>query len=125
MPNTPLVRILAGLALAHQPSGSRERCPCRPWQADRAEGGWGACLLDGLLEAVEKDLRASRNLAAGTALGLAGTHLSLSMRAAARPAARHVEWLAAHMRTAAKELTEGHFGEALQAVRLARLALRP
>ncbi|MBR0681363.1 hypothetical protein GXW74_12780 [Roseomonas eburnea] len=80
-------------------------------------------LLDALLGEVEEDLREGRALAAGTALGLAATRISLdAVRGAPHP--RHVEWLAAHLRTAAKELAEGHPGKALKAVRLARLALR-
>lgn len=81
-------------------------------------------VLDGLLAEVEEDLRESRNQAAGTALGLAGTRVSLDAVRGATPP-RHVEWLAAHLRTAASELAEGHPGKALKAVRLARLALRP
>ncbi|MBR0670862.1 hypothetical protein [Neoroseomonas soli] len=80
-------------------------------------------LLDTLLAEVEADLREGRNPAAGTALGLVGTRVSLdAVRGVAPP--RHVEWLAAHLRTAAREMAEGHPGKALKAVRLARLALR-
>jgi hypothetical protein len=124
MPGTPIAQSMLDLLSHISPpaAGSAALADLGKPIVLKVDGPHG--LLDGLLEAVEEDLRASRNLAASTALGLAGTHLSLSMiRGAAPP--HHVEWLAAHMRFAAKELSEGHFGGALQAVRLARVALRP
>ena len=81
-------------------------------------------LVDHMLVEVEEDLRQGHLQAANIALGLAGTRISLdAMRGAAPP--RHVEWLAAHLRSASQELAAGHTGKALKAVRLARLALRP
>ncbi len=80
-------------------------------------------VLDGLLAEVEQDLMQGRQDAASTALGLAGTRISLdAMRGVTPP--RHVEWLAAFLRSAATELAEGHPGKALKAVRLGRLAMR-
>lgn len=80
-------------------------------------------VLDRLLAEVEHDLRAGHQQAATTALGLVGTRVSLdAMRGAPPPP--HVEWLAAHLRTAAAEMALGHPGKALKAVRRARLALR-
>jgi uncharacterized membrane protein YccC len=81
-------------------------------------------VLDHLLSEVEQDLLEGRQQAAVTALGLAGTRVSLDASRGQAPP-RHVEWLAAHLRTAAREMGEGHPGKALKAVRLARLALRP
>ena len=79
--------------------------------------------LDHLLAEVEDDLLQGRAQAASTALGLAGTRVSLDAVRGVQPP-RHVEWLAAHLRAAAAEMGEGHPGKALKAVRLARLALR-
>jgi hypothetical protein len=124
MPNTPLSVSMLEL-LSHISPPAAESAALADHSRPILQNVEGAhALLDGLLEAVEKDLRASRNLAASTALGLAGTHLSLGASRGIAPP-HHVEWLAAHMRIAAAELTDGHFGKALQAVRLARLALRP
>lgn len=81
-------------------------------------------VIDHLLAEVEQDLLEGRTKAANTALGLAGTRVSLDAARGATPPS-HVEWLAAHLRTAAREMAEGHPGKALKAVRLARLALRP
>jgi len=83
----------------------------------------GAAVIDHLLAEVEQDLTEGRMQAATTALGLAGTRVSLDAQRGATPV-KHVEWLAAHLRTAAEEMSEGHPGKALKAVRRARLALR-
>jgi len=130
MPNTPLVKSMMDLlshislpAVGHAVPGADPALtdPAVPL-IKPVDGPHG--LLDGLLSEVEDDLREGRGQAARTALGLAGTRVSLdAVRGAPQP--RHVEWLAAHLRTAAQELTEGHPGKALKAVRLARLALRP
>jgi hypothetical protein len=80
-------------------------------------------VIDHLLAEVEDDLRAGHQQAASTALGLVGTRVSLDAIRGAEPP-RHVEWLAAHLRTAAAEMAQGHPGKALKAVRRARLALR-
>lgn len=82
-----------------------------------------AAVIDHLLAEVEADLKEGRQQAAGTALGLVGTRISLDAQRGAKPL-QHVEWLAAHLRTAAQELAQGHPGKALKAVRRARLALR-
>lgn len=80
-------------------------------------------VIDRLLAEVERDLLDGRLQAAITALGLAGTRVGLdAVRGVAPP--RHVEWLAAHLRTAVTEMDESRPGKALKAVRLARLALR-
>lgn len=86
--------------------------------------GGTAGLIDHLLAEVEEDLREGRIRAANTALGLVGTRIGLDATRGATPP-KHVEWLAAHLRTAAQQLTEGHVRASLQAVRRARLALRP
>jgi hypothetical protein len=83
----------------------------------------GAAVIDHLLAEVEHDLVEGRHDAANTALGLAGTRIALDAQRGAQPP-RHVEWLAAHMRSAAAEVAAGHYGRALKAVRRARLALR-
>jgi hypothetical protein len=127
MPNTPLAKSMFDL-LSHinLPAAEATQPAFDPYDPTRrlptrVEGPHG--LLDGLLAEVEEDLLEGRNDAAGTALGLAGTRMSLdAMRGAPQPA--HVEWLAAHLRNAAQELGEGHPGKALKAVRQARIALR-
>ncbi|MBR0649998.1 hypothetical protein GXW78_10020 [Roseomonas terrae] len=83
-----------------------------------------AALLDQLLSEVEDDLREGRSRAAGTALGIAGTRLALEEVRNSQPP-RHVEWLAAYLRSAAAELAANEPAKALKAVRLARLSLRP
>jgi hypothetical protein len=123
MPSTPIAQSMLDLLSHISPPGAESAALADLGKPIVQKVDGAHAVLDGLLEEVEKDLRASRSLAAGTALGLAGTHLSLDASRGVAPP-RRVEWLAAHMRTAAKEMTEGHFGEALQAVRLARLALR-
>jgi len=80
-------------------------------------------VIDHLLAEVEQDLKEGRQQAANTALGLVGTRVSLDAVRGATPP-RHVEWLAAHLRSAASEMAQGHPGKALKAVRRARLALR-
>lgn len=129
MPNTPLSKSMMDLlshislpAAGHAaPSADAPLTdPATPLtQAVEAS----QAVLDGLLAEVEHDLQEGRQQAAGTALGLAGTRVSLDAVRGSKPP-RHVEWLAAHLRTAAAELAEGHPGKALKAVRLARLALR-
>lgn len=127
MPNTPLAKSMLDL-LSHinLPAAEAKPPALDPYDPTRrlptrVEGPHS--LLDGLLAEVEDDLLQGRNDAAGTALGLAGTRMSLdTMRGAPPPA--HVEWLAAHLRSAALELGEGHPGKALKSVRLARMALR-
>ncbi len=129
MPNTPLSKSMLDL-LSHisLPAAGPDFTPRNAALADptttlpQTLSGTDA-LLDHLLMEVEEDLREGRSQAAGTALGIAGTRLALGeMRGSAPP--RHVEWLAAHLRAAAKELAEGQGGRSLKAVRLARLALR-
>jgi hypothetical protein len=127
MPNTPLAKSMFDL-LSHISLPAAEAKPpaIDPYDptrrlATRVEGPHA--LLDGLLAEVEDDLLEGRKDAAATALGLAGTRMSLdAMRGAPQPA--HVEWLAAHLRDAAQELGEGHPGKALKSVRQARMALR-
>jgi len=80
-------------------------------------------VIDRLLAEVERDLLDGRLQAAITALGLAGTRVGLDAVRGVTPP-RHVEWLAAHLRTAVTEMDESRPGRALKAVRLARLALR-
>lgn len=130
MPNTPLSKSMMDL-LGHisLPAAERQFPQGDAALADPATSlpeslSGGAGVLDHLLAEVEEDLREGHSQAAGTALGIAGTRLALDgMRGNSPP--KHVEWLAAHMRTAASELAAGHAGKALKAVRLARLALRP
>lgn len=129
MPNTPIAKSMLDLlshinlpAVGHPVPGADHAL------TDPAVPLTGAvepayAVLDGLLAEVEQDLHEARNHAAGTALGLAGTRLSLDRSRGAKPP-QHVEWLAAHLRTAATELSAGQAGKALKAVRLARLALR-
>jgi len=127
MPNTPLSKsmfdLLSHINLPAAEAKQPEFDPHDPTRRlpTRVEGPQS--LLDGLLAEVEDDLLQGRTEAAGTALGLAGTRMSLdAMRGAPLPA--HAEWLAAHLRTAAQELGDGHPGKALKAVRQARMALR-
>jgi hypothetical protein len=127
MPNTPLTKSMMDLLSHIRLPAAEEKLPdFDPYDPTRrlptrVEGPHA--LLDGLLAEAEDDLLESRSGAAGTALGLAATRLSLdSMRGASPP--RHVEWLAAHLRAAAQELAEGHPGKALKALRQARMALR-
>jgi hypothetical protein len=130
MPNTPLATSMLNL-LSHisLPAAERQFTPGDASLANPATDlpqtlDGTAALLDMLLAEVEEDLREGRSRAAGTALGIAGTRLALAdMRGDTPP--RHVEWLADHMRNAAKELAANQPGKALVAVRLARLALRP
>lgn len=127
MPNTPLAKSIFDL-LSHinLPAAEAKPPAIDPYDptrrlATRVEGPHA--LLDGLLAEVEDDLLDGRKEAAGTALGLVGTRMSLdAMRGAPQPA--HVEWLAAHLRDAAQDLGDGHPGKALKSVRQARMALR-
>lgn len=127
MPNTPLAKSIFDL-LSHinLPAAEAKLPAIDPYDptrrlATRVEGPHG--LLDGLLAEVEDDLLHGRKEAAGTALGLVGTRMSLdALRGAPQPA--HVEWLAAHLRDAAQELGEGHPRKALKSVRQARMSLR-
>ncbi|CAH0181098.1 hypothetical protein [Roseomonas sp. CECT 9278] len=127
MPNTPLAKsifdLLSHISLPASEAKLPEIDPYDPTRRlpTRVEGPHG--LLDGLLAEVEEDLLEGRNAAAGTALGLVGTRMSLdAMRGAPQPS--HVEWLAAHLREAAHDLGDGHPGKALKSVRQARMALR-
>jgi hypothetical protein len=127
MPNTPLAKsmfdLLSHISLPAADARPPELDPYDPTKrlATRVEGPHA--VLDGLLAEVEDDLLDGRNDAAATALGLAGTRISLdAMRGAPQPA--HVEWLAAHLRVAAQELGDQHPAKALKAVRRARIALR-
>lgn len=129
MPNTPLTQsmmdLLSHISLpaADAPSqGDASLSDPRTALPELATGSHG--VLDHLLAEVEHDLLEARQQAAETALGLAATRVSLDAARGIAPP-KHVEWLAAHLRTAAREMTEGHPGKALKAVRLARLALRP
>lgn len=129
MPNTPLTQsmmdLLSHISLprADAPGhGDASLTDPRTALPDNLAGPHG--VLDHLLSEVEQDLLEGRQQAAITALGLAGTRVSLDASRGQAPP-KHVEWLAAHLRTAARELGEGHPGKALKAVRLARLALRP
>ncbi len=126
MPNTPLAKsmfdLLSHISLPAAEAKPPELDPYDPTKrlATRVEGAHA--VLDGLLAEVEDDLLEGRNEAAATALGLAGTRISLdAMRGAPQPA--HVEWLAAHLRVAAQELGDQHPAKALKAVRRARIAL--
>ncbi len=128
MPNTPLTQSMMDL-LSHISLPAADA----PSQGDAALADPGtalpetlsgtAAVIDHLLAEVETDLKEGRQQAAGTALGLVGTRISLDAQRGAKPLP-HVEWLAAHLRTAAQEMAEGHPGKALKAVRRARLALR-
>ncbi len=129
MPNTPLAKSMLDL-LSHIslpaaerqfPSGDAALADPEASLPQTLAGSAG--VLDHLLAEVEEDLRESRSQAAGTALGVVGTRLALDGMRGANPP-KHVEWLAAHLRTAASELAAGHPGKALKAVRLARIALR-
>ena len=127
MPNTPLAKsmfdLLSHISLPATDAKPPVIDPYDPTKrlATRVDGPHA--LLDGLLAEVEDDLLQGRNDAAATALGLAGTRMSLdAMRGAPQPT--HVEWLAAHLRAAAQDLGEGHPGRALKSVRQARMALR-
>ena len=130
MPNTPLSKSMLDL-LSHisLPAAERQFSVPDASLADPTNSlpqtlTGTAALLDHLLAEVEDDLREGRSQAAGTALGIAGTRLALDgMRGSSPP--KHVEWLAAHLRTAASELAANQSGKSLKAVRLARLALRP
>jgi hypothetical protein len=129
MPNTPLTKsmmdLLSHISLpaANAPSqGDAGATDPKTPLPETLSGPHG--VIDHLLAEVEQDLLEGRAQAATTALGLAGTRVSLDATRGAAPP-KHVEWLAAHLRTAAQEMTEGHPGKALKAVRLARLALRP
>ncbi len=130
MPNTPLSKSMLDL-LSHisLPAADRQFAPGDHSLADPSANlpqtlSGTAAMLDHLLAEAEEDLREGRAKAAGTALGIVGTRLALDgMRGSTPP--KHVEWLAAHLRSAAGELAEGHAGKSLKAVRLARLALRP
>jgi hypothetical protein len=128
MPNTPfsksMMDLLSHISLPAADAPSQGNAAQIDPQTPLAEDLDGPhAIVDHLLAEVEEDLRQSRQQAARTALGLAGTRVSLD---AARgvPPPKHVEWLAAHLRTAAAELVDGRPGKALKAVRLARLALR-
>lgn len=129
MPNTPLAKSMLDL-LSHisLPAAERHFSANDAALADPAAAlpetltGTPA-VLDHLLAEVEDDLREGRSQAAGTALGIVGTRLALDGVRGSEPP-KHVEWLAAHLRTAASELAAGHAGKALQATRLARIALR-
>lgn len=129
MPNTPLstsmmdllsrIRLPAADLPAHgDPALADPRTPL-PEALDGPHE-----VIDRLLAEVEEDLIEGRAQAATTALGLAGTRVGLDVLRGVTPP-RRVEWLAAHLRTAAQEMAEGHPGKVLKAVRLARLALRP
>jgi hypothetical protein len=127
MPNTPLAKsmfdLLSHISLPAADAKPAEFDPYDPTRrlATRVEGPHS--LLDGLLAEVEDDLLQGRTEAAATALGLAGTRMSLdALRGAPQPP--HVEWLAAHLRAAAQELGAGHPGQALKSVRQARISLR-
>ncbi|WP_137123653.1 hypothetical protein [Roseomonas sp. HF4] len=110
------------LPAADAPSHA-EGAAADPQQPLAEDVGGPHAVIDHLLAEVEHDLRAGHHQAASTAIGLVGTRVSLdAMRGATPP--RHVEWLAAHLRTAAAEMAQGHPGKALHAVRRARLALR-
>lgn len=130
MPNTPLSKSMLDL-LSHisLPAAERQFSVPDASLADPATSlpqtlTGTAALLDHLLAEVEDDLREGRAQAAGTALGIAGTRLALDgMRGNSPP--KHVEWLAAHLRSAASELAANQPVKSLKAVRLARLALRP
>lgn len=129
MPNTPLTKsmmdLLSHISLpaADAPSGDDATLADPHVRLPGTVAGPHG-VIDQLLAEVEQDLLEGRTKAANTALGLAGTRVSLdAVRGATAPT--HVEWLAAHLRTAAREMAEGHPGKALKAVRLARLALRP
>ncbi|MBP0466143.1 hypothetical protein J5Y09_19610 [Roseomonas sp. PWR1] len=131
MPNTPLTQsmmdLLSHISLpaANAPShghGDASQTDPRTPLPDNLAGPHG--VLDHLLAEVEHDLLEGRQHAATTALGLAGTRVSLDAARGHTPP-KHVEWLAAHLRAAAREMGDGHPGKALKAVRLARLALRP
>lgn len=129
MPNTPLATSMLDL-LSHISLPAAER---RFPTSDAAFTDTDTALpetltgtpavLDHLLAEVEEDLRQGRNQAAGTALGIVGTRLALDEVRGSKPP-QHVEWLAAHLRNAASELTAGHTGKALHATRMARIALR-
>lgn len=128
MPNTPLAQsmmdLLSHISLPaadvpqHGDAALSDPQTALPEDADGPHA-----VLDHLLAEVEEDLRQGRQKAAGTALGLAGTRLGLDAVRGVQPP-KHVEWLAAYLRTAASELAEGRPGKTLKAVRLARLALR-
>ncbi len=129
MPNTPLAKSMMDL-LAHisLPAADAPASPdaglVDPMQPLAETLTGPHAVIDHLLAEVEEDLREGRNDAATTALGLAGTRVSLdAMRGATPP--QHVEWLAAHLRNAAKSMADGVPGKALQSIRRARLALRP
>lgn len=128
MTNTPfsqsMMELLSHISLPAADAPAHANAPATDPTTKLAETLTGPhAAIDHLLAEVEEDLLQGRAKAATTALGLAGTRVSLdAVRGVAPP--KHVEWLAAHLRTAATEMAEGHPGKALKAVRLARLALR-
>ena len=129
MPNTPLAKSMLDLLSHISLPAAERRFPAsdnaltNPDTALPELPAGTTAVLDHLLAEVEDDLRQGRSQAAGTALGIVGTRLALDdMRGSTPP--NHVEWLAAHLRTAANELAAGHAGRALQAARMARIALR-
>ena len=129
MPNTPLAKSMLDLLSHISLPAAERRFPASDSALTDPETALPETLtgtpavLDHLLAEVEEDLREGRSQAAGTALGIVGTRLALDgMRGSTPP--NHVEWLAAHMRTAASELAAGHAGKTLKAVRMARIALR-
>lgn len=129
MPNTPLTKSMMDLlshirlpaADAPAPPDASLADPMQPLP-EMLTGPHA--VIEHLLAEVEDDLREGRREAAVTALGLAGTRVSLDAARGATPP-QHVEWLAAHLRNAAKYLADGVPGKALQSIRRARLALRP
>lgn len=128
MPNTPLTQsmmdMLSRFSLPAADAPTHENAALSDPQTPLPEDLSGPhAVIDHLLAEVERDLLEGRQQAAVTALGLAGTRVGLdAMRGVTPP--RHVEWLAAHLRTAVTEMDENHPGKALKAVRRARLALR-
>lgn len=128
MPNSPLTQsmmdMLSRFSLPAADAPTHENAALSDPQTPLPEDLSGPhAVIDHLLAEVERDLLEGRQQAAVTALGLAGTRVGLdAMRGVTPP--RHVEWLAAHLRTAVTEMGENHPGKALKAVRRARLALR-
>jgi hypothetical protein len=128
MPNTPLTQsmmeLLSHISLPAADAPSRgDEALADPGVALPENLSGTTAVIDHLLAEVETDLKEGRLHAASTALGLVGTRISLDAQRGAKPLP-HVEWLAAHLRSAAQEMAEGHPGKALKAVRRARLALR-
>jgi hypothetical protein len=129
MTDTPITKSMFDL-LSHISLPAADR-PAEPGDASLADPrtrlpenlSGSAAVIDHLLAEVEQDLAEGRTQAGTTALGLAGTRVSLDAQRGAAPL-QHVEWLAAHLRGAAEEMAQGHPGKALRAVRRARLALR-